>query len=77
MLVYTAQKQVIKYQKNAKRIILMIKNIINLIIIQFLILFESFSAFIELFSFFNSKIFFSDKESVLIIILTALEIKEE
>ena len=77
VLVYTAQKQEIKYQKNNKRILLKIKNIKNLTIIHLLILFVCFSASLISVSFFILSRFFSDKDKFFNKILIQAEIREE
>ena len=77
VLVYTAQKQVIKYQKNNKRILLMIKNIVNLTIIHLLILFDCFSALFISVACFNLSKLFSDNDKFFKSILIKAEIREE
>jgi hypothetical protein len=58
VFVYTAQKQLIKYQKNNKSILLIIKNEMNLTKIHFLILLDCLFAIIIFFSCFKTKRFF-------------------
>ena len=77
VLVYTAQKQEIKYQKKSKRILLKIKNIINLTIMHLLILIEIFFALLKSFSCFKDNKLFSDKDSFFNNILIIAEITEE
>ena len=77
VFVYTAQKQEMKYQKNNKNKFPNIKKIINLIFIQFSILFELFIAWFILFCCFIVKTFFSDKDSNFKIIFITVEAIEE
>ena len=77
VLVYTAQKHDMKYQKNNKSVLLSIKNIINLNTMHLLIYFETFFAFFNSFSCFNDNKFFSDKERIFNNILITAEIIEE
>ena len=74
MLVYTAQKQEIKYQKNNKRIILKIKKKVNLIVIHLSIFLDFLIAIFRFFYCFISKIFFSDKDNNFNIALIIAEI---
>ena len=77
VLVYTAQKQEIKYQKNNNRISLNIKKIINLNEIYFSIFFAFLIAIFIFLCCLIDRIFFSDKDNNFNIILTIAETTEE
>ena len=65
VLIYTAQKQEIKYQKKSKSILLRMKNIINLTIMHLLILIEIFFALFKSFSlYFTINGFFFDDSTM-------------
>ena len=74
---YTAQKQVIKYQKEHKNKKFKIKNNINLISKHFLIFLMIFLSTFKFFSCLTLKILFSERDNCFNIILITAEIVEE
>ena len=74
---YTAQKQEIKYQKNIKRIKLIMKNKRIFILKHFSMYLDFLIAVFKNFTFFISKISLSDKANIFIIaLITVVIIKE-